>query len=75
MKISANLLHLWHGVVKLLKLALIRGLRQTFDAKLLGGGEKILEVFLVDIYFSSIHEVEDGHHVGEAYSDNFNLLR
>ena len=30
---------------------------------------------MVDIYFSSIHEVEDGHHVGEANSDHFNLLR
>ena len=69
------MLHLWHGVVKLLKLAVIGGLGQTFDTELLGGSEEILEVFLVNIYFSSIHEVEDGHHVGEAYSDNFNLLR
>ena len=69
------MLHLWHGVLKLLKLAVIRGLGQTFDAEFLSGGEEILEVFLVDIYFSSIHEVEDGHHVGEANSDDFNLLR
>ena len=70
--ISRGLFHLWHrAVLQLLKLGIGRaGLRQPLDAELLSCCQEVLEVLLVHIDLSMIHEVEDSHHVREPDPEN-----
>ena len=51
---------LWHGG------GLVGGLGEALDPQLLGRGEEHLQVLLVHVDLAVVHEVEDGHHVGEA---------
>ena len=64
---SRGLLHLWHsGMLELLKLGISRAcLRQPLDSELLCSCQKVLEILLVNIDLSMIHEVENSHHIRE----------
>ena len=68
---SRGLLHLWHGALKLLQLAVRgTGLWQPLDAELLSCCQEVLEVLLVHIHLSMIHEVQNSNHVRKSNSDN-----